>query len=438
MPDCSTVTADDQSAKRVRIDKGGTWARPSGYLRSFAAQRLDPADPDAFRRKIVAFFRSSAADADVLVAGNVQLLGFSEVRESFGDRWPAVKEKVHLLAETVIQGQIRKDDLYVIANDDEIVILFGRDDKRTAEAKAVAIAGEINKRLQGVEVAGAVTVRGVVSEIPRPAEPEALATPQALTAAVADAEDDAERRQLDQFEAMLPALSVSYWPVVNLRKGMISLYEATPRRAGKPVEAPTTDSGQPADTGVFVREIDAFTLSQVGAALATPPRRGYRAPVVVPIHFETLAVKQYRDHYCRACRLLSADTSRRLICYVTDPPPNVPQARLHQLFTVLSPFFRGFMCRFPLDFTGADHLGGLRMIALVADVSSGPGPPATEKALAAFARAAKKLRMRPYLTGAETLQMAAMARRAHFVHLRGAAVSPPVHEPGRVFMMRPD
>lgn len=435
MPDCSTVTADDRSATRMRIGKGGTWAKPSGYLRSFAPQRLDPADPDGFRKRIVAFFRGDAAGADVLVAGNVQLLGFSEVRESFGDRWPAVKEKVHLLAETVIQSHIRKDDLYVIANDDEIVILFGRDDKRTATAKATTIAGEINKRLQGVEVAGAVTVRGVVSEIPRPAEPEALATPETLKAAVAEAEDDAERRELDRFEALLPSLGVSYWPVVNLRKGMISLYEATPRRDGKPIDA--AEAAAPEDTGVFVREIDAFTLAQAGAALGQPPQRGYRAPVLVPIHFETLAVKQYRDHYCRACRLLSEETARRLICYVTDPPPNVPQARLHQLFTVLAPFFRGFVCRFPLDFTGVDRLGGLRMIALAADARSGPGPPVTEKALTAFAQAARKLRMRPYLTGADTLQMAAMARRARFVHLRGAAVSPPVHEPGRVFMMRP-
>ena len=75
---------------------------------------------------MLTFCRANKTAAQALLAGNIQLLGFEHIRESFGDRWPRVKAKIHLLTETVIKKEITTDDVYVLANDEQFIVLFGK------------------------------------------------------------------------------------------------------------------------------------------------------------------------------------------------------------------------------------------------------------------------------------------------------------------------
>jgi hypothetical protein len=72
------------------------------YLDSYSDQKLDTSDPAVFKQRMLAFCRKNENAARALLAGNIQLLGFEHVSESFGDKWPRVKARVHLLTESII------------------------------------------------------------------------------------------------------------------------------------------------------------------------------------------------------------------------------------------------------------------------------------------------------------------------------------------------
>ena len=427
------------SGSRVKIESGGTWSDPKGegYLKSYSPQRLDPADPEGFRNKVVGFFKANAGVMEKLVTGNVQLLGLTEIKESFGDRWPVVRDKVQLVAESCVKAHITTNDLYILAGDDNFMILFGRDSKAEADAKAAAIAKDIGEKLNGVEVAGAVTVKAVTMEAPAPKSPDEIADPEKLKAEMEAAQEAQEQKELDAFEEILPDLQVKYWPVTNIDKRIVSLYEAFVDGGEAAMAELMRARSEEVSTGAVIRELDCFTLAQAGQMVFETGGPGEKALVVVPVHYETLSVKGFRDHFVQALKLLSPQTKSRLLCMVMDTPPNVPQSRLHQLFTVIAPFFRGFICRFPMTLQNADNLGGLRLLGLAADGEGHEKPTAELVAeMKAFSQLSRKSKLKSYFTGGDTMEMATAARRCHFTYLRGAAAIPAMPRAGRVLMVK--
>lgn len=82
---------------------------------------------------MLAFCKANENAARALLAGNIQLLGFEHVSESFGDKWPRVKARVRLLTESIIKKHISRDDIYVLANDEQFIVLFAKTDTALAE-----------------------------------------------------------------------------------------------------------------------------------------------------------------------------------------------------------------------------------------------------------------------------------------------------------------
>mgnify|MGYP003680201243 FL=1 len=112
----------------------------TGYFESFDRQKLDPTDKDGFKSSMIDFCRTNKMAADALMAGNVEMLGLENLKEKFGPNWIKVRGKVHLLTETIIKKIITPNDVYVLANAEQFIVLFGKDDKATANMKARQIA----------------------------------------------------------------------------------------------------------------------------------------------------------------------------------------------------------------------------------------------------------------------------------------------------------
>ncbi|MBU0723470.1 MAG: hypothetical protein KJ904_12100 [Alphaproteobacteria bacterium] len=405
-----------------------------GFLESYSRQKLDPGDPAVFRDRILEFVRNNKLVAEALIAGNIQMLGFSEVRKMFGERWPAIKDKVQLLAETTIRKYVTPVDVFLVIDEEQIVILFGRSTHAEATEKSERIAREISEKLSGVSgiEEGLVTCRALVLEIPGENAAEMLATPEALSGTVAAVQRSAEQAEKDSFQQMEAELRIAYWPMVNIRKKLISAYSAS-------VVLPLwKTSGQERDkrTGVFECELDGFTLAHAGQAML---RAGHsrRALLLVPVHFDTLAIKPFRTQFIAACQLLPRISSKRLLLEIVDLPDGVPQGRLHTMFSYVAPFFAGFVGRQDMAFRNPQRFTGLKMIALSTD-GSHVGTPNREDVvqMQGFAAAAGKARMRSVFYGASTFEAATAAKRTHFDYIQGAAVAPAVSEPGRVFVLK--
>ncbi|WPZ32998.1 hypothetical protein T8K17_17335 [Thalassobaculum sp. OXR-137] len=406
--------------------------KKSGFLQSFDRQKLDPRDAADFTSKVLSFVRENRVAADALIAGNVQMLGFEALKERFGDRWEGIKDKVHLVTEGVIKRHITSSDVFLLMNDEKFVVLFGKATRAEADATARRIAVEVNGKLSGAGAGmEAVSVRPVVFEVPRK-DTEALKSPAALEKSVEEAQRDAERAEEAMVEAAKDRMVMRFWPVANVRKRLVSCYHAD-------LHVPDDvdlgrGSGGSSGTGAVEAAMDRLVLSHAGRALTEAAERRMRALLIIPVHFETVAAKGFRQAYLDVCKLLPRIAEQRAMLMVRDLPDDVPQGRLHTIFTYLSPYFSGFVGDFSLSFRRADKLGGVGLVAVAVNGAE-LGSPTVEgsKALRAFSTGNKAGKMRRYFYGAQTFDAATAARRAQFDYVQGLGVAPsmPIH--GKVF-----
>lgn len=406
--------------------------RKTGFLQSFDRQKLDPRDTADFTSKVLSFVRENRVAADALIAGNVQMLGFEALKERFGDNWEGIKDKVHLLTEGIIKKHISASDVFLLMNDEKFVVLFGKATRPEADATAKKIAQEVNAKLSGAGAGmDAVTVRPVVFEVPRD-DTEPLKSPAALEKSVEEAQRDAERADEARVEAAKDRMVMRFWPVANVRKRLVSCYHAD-------LHVPDDlDLGQGEEgasgTGAVEATLDRLVLEHAGRALTDAAGRKLRALMIVPVHFDTLAVKGFRSAYLDVCKLLPRIAEQRMMLMVRNLPDDVPQGRLHTIFTYLAPYFAGFVGDFSLSFRRADKLGGVGMVAVAVDASE-IGTPSIDviKEMKAFNDANKAGKMRRYFYGAQTFDAATAARRARFDYVQGLGVAPsmPIH--GKVF-----
>jgi hypothetical protein len=404
----------------------------TGFLQSFDRQKLDPADAADFTSKVLSFVRENRVAADALIAGNVQMLGFEALKARFGDSWEGIKDKVHLLTEGVIKRHISSSDVFLLMNDEKFVVLFGKASRPEADITARKIAQEVNAKLSGAGAGmDAVSVRPVVFEVPRD-DTAALQNPVKLEKSVEEAQRDAERAEEARVEAAKDRMVMRFWPVANVRKRLVSCYHAD-------LHVPEDlDLGQGEDgasgTGAVEAALDRMVLTHAGRALTDAASRKMRALLIVPVHFETVAAKGFRSAYLEVCKLLPRIAEQRMMLMVRDLPDDVPQGRLHTIFTYLSPYFAGFVGDFSLSFRRADKLGGVGLVAVAVDGGKvGALTPKTAKELKDFSVANRAGKMRRYFYGAASFDAATAARRSQFDYVQGLGVAPsmPIH--GKVF-----
>lgn len=406
--------------------------RKTGFLQSFDRQKLDASDPADFSSKLLSFVRQNRVAADALIAGNVQMLGFEALKERFGERWHGIKDRVHLLTEGVIKKHISGDDVYCLINDERFIVLFGKASKPDANRTATAIGKEVNAKLSGAGVgADAVSVRPMVFEVPRD-DPAVLRSPAALEDTVEEAQKRAQATETARVEAAKDQMRMRFWPVANVRKRLVSCYHAdlhVPEGAELGF-----DPDEPSDTGAVEATIDRMVLQKAGAALVEAAAQRWRALMIVPVHYDTLAAKGYRTQYLEICSLLPRIAEKRMFLMVRGLSDDVPQGRLHTLFSYLAPYVAGFIGDFSLTFRRAEKLGGVRMVAIGIDGHAMETPTASDvAALKGFMQANKGIRMRRYFYGAATFEAATAARRSRFDYVQGAGVAPPMPVAGKVF-----
>jgi len=403
--------------------------RKPSYLQSFDRQKLDSADPADFASKLLSFVRQNKVAADALVAGNIQMLGFETLRERFGERWHTIKDKVHLLTESTIKKHISADDVFCLVNDDTFIVLFGKADKTEGGKVAGAIGKEVNAKLSGAGVGSdAVSVKPVVFEVPRNDPPPSK--PAQLEKTVEEAQREAEAQEAAKIEAAQETLRLKFWPVANVRKRLVSCYQAE-LFAPDGVEL---DIDEPSQTGAAEAAIDRLVLHRAGAALVDAAAERRRAFLIVPVHFDTLAVKGFRDRYLEICRILPRLAETRLVLMVAGLEDGVPQGRLHGIFTYLAPYVAGFIGQFGFSFRRGDKLGGLKMVGIGVEGAGMAEPGGSEfDAMKGFVAGNGSAKMRRYFFNAASFDAATMARRARFDYVEGAGVAPamPVH--GKVF-----
>jgi hypothetical protein len=94
-----------------------------------------------------------------------QMLGLDDVRAELGDRWPALRDKVHLIARNTIAKHLVRGDVFEAHGDDGYVVLFATLGAAEAKFKTNVISREIREHLLGVKEAACIGVSSVCAEI---------------------------------------------------------------------------------------------------------------------------------------------------------------------------------------------------------------------------------------------------------------------------------
>ncbi|WP_339852484.1 hypothetical protein [uncultured Nisaea sp.] len=400
----------------------------TGYFESFDRQKLDPTDKDGFKSSMIDFCRTNKMAADALMAGNVEMLGLENLKEKFGPNWTKVRGKVHLLTETIIKKIITPNDVYVLANAEQFIVLFGKDDKATANMKARQIAKEVNRRLHGSgpdSGLDGVTVKSMVFDIPRD-EPEKLTDVKALTQTVEDTRQEKQAEETEAFEQARDKIKLVYWPVTNIRKRLVSMYRA---ELSVP-DGMMSEAGS--ETGALECAMDISALQLAQAMLKEAPKA--KPFLLLPVHMDTLTNKQFRESLLAELKLLPEWAERRLFLYIKGLDDDVPQTVLHNNFAYISPFCAGFVGGFSRSFKRAEQLQGAGLIG--SGCSTGDATeitPSLVEELSNFVVNNHAGRNRIFVFNAPDLDTATTARKVHCDYVDGPGVAPALGAFGPVF-----
>ncbi|MCR9256065.1 MAG: hypothetical protein NXI16_08215 [Alphaproteobacteria bacterium] len=385
------------------------------FLESYSEQKLDASDPVALKHALLTACRQSQAMAQALLAGNIQTLGLEEARKSFGDQWPKMADKILLLTETTIRRHLTPKDVYLVISEEQVIILFGEGDKEDANKKALRIAEEINEKLHGAsgKEDPLITSRAVVLEVQTDNVEKVAGDAAAVGNVVQDAQAAKDAKEREAVDGAKAKSSLQFWPVANLKKRLVSCYVA---KLIIPEDALPDYPG--AAAGHFQSEMDAMTVEQAGARIEEVKGR---ALLLIPVHYETLAVKGFRARLVEALKSLPEASSHRCLLDVVDLDPGTPQGRLHQLFSVVAPFVMGFSVHIPIGTKlPPDKFSGLRvrMIGTTGrEVEQNPKP------LAQFVKQVKSGRFRMVAYDVPTTEASILAKRCGVDYVQGAGVA---------------
>jgi hypothetical protein len=259
--------------------------------------------------------RSRAAPSSIAGA-RFSMVGLTELREQLGERWPQLSERVHDLAQAVIQRHLGRGDVFDAHGDDGYVILFTQLTQLQAEFKCRVIAKEIAAKLLGADWVGRAT-DGVVFELPeaavhapsfqvaldeaiargRPVSGEAPpAPPRQTSGSQASGPDEAPRVQRAVAHALKPIErgrgQAGYTPVWDF--GVDALLRFRFRGAPQPVDPP--------QSAVDDAKVDVAALTQVLFDVGRLLQTGRRLPVICPVRLETVVRDGWRSQLDRMLR----------------------------------------------------------------------------------------------------------------------------------------
>lgn len=394
-------------------------------------EQLDLTFSAEFQRRMKEFLAENKTASDALSAGDVQMLGIGEVKNFLGDSWAQVQQDIHRLIEAEIAAATSEGDVFFRSDDERYMILFRSLSAEESDRKAKEIGKAVVSKLSVSRAPGngLVTARCRVVMVDRDA-PGLSEGPQAVVDTLGAAIEKGEAEKRQRFEDDKAKLKPLYWPMTNVEKGLISFYRT---------EIVSESNKETEVSGAVVADFDMFGLERLSNDLTGRKGPRNRALALLSIHYETVVERGLRGQFLDQAMSIDPAIRKRLAIEISDPPEDVSQARLNQVFTEMSPYFIGFVCRFPVTFRGMSRLEGLRLLGLSVD-GSGLGKERPRKAqfkdLRRFVEQAEERRIRTFFLRAMSVEIARAARRAEFDYVDGPGVLQPLPIPGRVFIVR--
>ncbi|WP_300296104.1 hypothetical protein [Ferrovibrio sp.] len=452
-------------------DKKTPLQRVGDFL--FGAEQADSARAHKSRvassAPITGVVQQSAAPIPArMQAGTLQLVGLDHIRATLGTQWELWRDEIQAIVENVFRRYLEPVDPYYRIDDERFLVLFTRLTHQQSEAKAEAMAREIERLILGERPGCDITIKSRVAEVDHSLLTEKVQTLDELLRyvesgafaeemqdllsfdEVGDAQAAAgvdpgrvgpgpDLTDLDQslaglFQKISPAAylkecSIRFDPVFNVRRRMFTAFLVTPLFRGEPALG---DDDPLVDNPEELRfHLDRYALLSAALGLQPMLQQNPDGIMVIPVHCETLTVGQTRNTYLQRLREVPAGLYKHLAFSVVGVPSGTPSGRIADIISYLQPVSVRQSVRVSPDPRLIDlyRSAGCHAFSTSATAFAEQSIKQVET-MALFARRARTGQIEGVLYDIDDKDMLHLAVATGFTLLIGAAVAPGLIQPG--------
>jgi hypothetical protein len=303
---------------------------------------------------------------DVLAAGKVNVIGFDQIKERLGEKWPLVSERVHKYFAALLQRLCGPGDVVRQLNELSYVVVFADRDIADAQALCAQLAHRVARYCFGE--GDNVAVRSVVGEVDRTvllsddgladavemrleaSGVETVIPARTLNESLSQAQNAHRQLRLVYGEAtgvnggagaiaVLPEeLSFLYRPLWDPGKSAVYSYLCQPVIGGGPADSVLYEGGlcHAVDNELHQLELDLIVLRECNRRIAALRDEDKRLLISAPVHFNTLVTPRLWREYLTQYQYVPAESSRYLGFMIYGVGEGVPNVRLAQEIPKLS------------------------------------------------------------------------------------------------------
>ena len=270
--------------------------------------------------------RQLAHGRDSLDVAQFQFVGLEDIRQAYGERWPAQKARIHEVAETFLRSRLSASDLLVGANGG-FVLVFGAESGAEAEVTAGQLSHGLNEFFLGVASDGPAP-RFDVAHHPVPTRELANVLGD-VSFVSADARPDPAR------PTQISALEWRFQPVWDVKRETLSNWYVAPyiRETKKRLPGYQFETGSVC--GDQFAAIDESCLWLSEQAIEELVAQGKQALIGVSIHARTLTNVAARSRILSVLDHLDRELFRYRVVKIAGVAPGFPRLYLNEFVRLL-------------------------------------------------------------------------------------------------------
>lgn len=426
-------------------------------------------------------------------AGNLQMIGLQDIRETLGDDWPKSRDTINRIVDGVIRKHLSPGDVHYHLDNDEYLVLFVQLSHAQARNRAAAIAAEAERLILGEMPDHDLRVASTVAEIDRDFVTSKVGSlndllthvksvgksgPAATAAAAGNRgdillfgdEDDVPGDagapayeparsspamgagpDLTDLDQSLDCLFQKKTSATYLKECQAAFYPnfSTKRRnfAFYTVHVTHTPTGRIADTSDPMLDdpdelaflLDRYRLTTALLGLHRMVTGGHKGLISVPVSLATLATARTRNIYLNRFKDLPAGLFRSLCLIITDIPDGTPPSRIADTMNYIQRYCSVRVLEIAPDPRLIDLYASTGCHAFATTLPTAIGDPAIRlQALTAFAKRTAWHKMESVLWNVAAPDDIGLGTTAGFSFLVGDAVAPLIATPGHRQALRAD
>lgn len=408
-------------------------------LLALTADTTPPARPNANPSR--SFSEMRTASSPTVVAGSIQLLGMSEIKQRLGVRWNAVADIAFRIAEQSIQRHISAEDAYQRYGGETFLLCFASPDKAHAEVTTRSIAEEIATLLTEQTPQIPLRVDDTVAEVEWADIDKGQEEPIAelIARELHQLRERAEASARAWRNELVRTAGIRFSPIWSPPRRVITGYrtmlnEQTGALVLQRLDSVTT----PEELKSTLHELDCLTVGRAITALDRLLLSGGMAQMLVFVNFNSLSTRAMREKYLDLCRDIPNHYKRFLLFEVHGAPHGTPVSRVLEIALALKPYSHGVLVEMPANGGHLQDLAAARLFGLSVDAKSLPANVAqATTVLTRLVSAAAALNLKVFVHGAHTMGVLDAAQQARADYVEGRAVALPMAEPKTAYRWTP-